>query len=449
MRRLLEHYRLPESLVPPLRERDTGAQVVFKLEDNTICYGSTPSCVVVRSLEEKLRVVRDASSSSGQDLPYDLDPLIDNLLLERYSLSGRQRSALEPVLRPAYYTVRPLLPVAVRKHLQRLYFSGWQDILFPAWPVDCTVEYLQQRQLALLMKSHDLDVVPFIWFWPNGYDSCIIVTHDIENHHGKEFCSALMDIDDAFGISASFQVIPEDRYPVSPAFLAGIRQRGFEVNVHDLNHDGNLFSAERLFMERVGTINRYGREFHSAGFRSGAMYRNQRWYHALEFEYDMSVPNVAHLEAQQGGCCTVFPYFIGDLLELPLTTTQDYALFNILQGHSLDLWIEQIELIRQQHGLISILVHPDYIQHKSRQKLYRALLGHLYRLRQDQNILIAKPGEVNCWWRIRNQLRLVPDGSRWRIEGAGSERARIAYAYREGDRITYRFEDRPAVQVTG
>ncbi len=430
------------------RERDrAAARGFFKLEDDTICYGSTSSGIVVPAVGEKLHVVHDALSSSGQALPYDPDQLIDNLLLELYPLSEKQRPTLEPVLRTIYYTLRPLLPVAVRKHLQRLYLSGWENILFPSWPVDCTVEHLQQRQLALLMKSHDLDVVPFIWFWPNGHDSCIIVTHDIENHRGKEFCSALMDIDDAFGISASFQVIPEDRYPVSPAFLAGIRQRGFEVNVHDLNHDGNLFSAERLFMERVSTINRYGREFHSTGFRSGAMYRNQRWYHALEFEYDMSVPNVAHLEAQQGGCCTVFPYFIGDLLELPLTTTQDYALFNILQEHSLDLWIQQIELIRQQHGLISILVHPDYIQHKSGQQLYRALLGHLDKLRRDQNVLIAKPGEVNSWWRIRNQLRLVPDGSGWRIEGQGSERAEIAYACREGDRVTYRLEDRTALSL--
>jgi len=45
---------------------------------------------------------------------------------------------------------------------------------------------------------------------------------------------------------------------------------------------------------------------------------------------NMSVPNVGHLDAQLGGCCTVMPFYIGDILELPLTTTQDYSLFNIL-----------------------------------------------------------------------------------------------------------------------
>ena len=60
------------------------------------------------------------------------------------------------------------------------------------------------------------------------------------------------------------------------------------------------------------------------------MYREQQWFDAFEFSYDMSVPNVAHLEPQRGGCCTVMPYFVGDILELPLTTTQDYSLFHIL-----------------------------------------------------------------------------------------------------------------------
>ena len=60
------------------------------------------------------------------------------------------------------------------------------------------------------------------------------------------------------------------------------------------------------------------------------MYRNAEWLHALNIRHDMSIPNVAHLDPQQGGCCTVFPFFIGEILELPLTTIQDYTLFHIV-----------------------------------------------------------------------------------------------------------------------
>ncbi|HVB59215.1 MAG TPA: hypothetical protein VNE63_22650, partial [Candidatus Acidoferrales bacterium] len=88
------------------------------------------------------------------------------------------------------------------------------------------------------------------------------------------------------------------------------------------------------------------------------------WYDAFEFSYDMSVPNVAHLEPQRGGCCTVMPYFVGKILELPLTTIQDYSLFHILGDYSIDLWKQQIDLIMQRNGPVSFITHPDYLREK-------------------------------------------------------------------------------------
>jgi hypothetical protein len=37
------------------------------------------------------------------------------------------------------------------------------------------------------------------------------MTHDLETERGKAFCTELMDIDDSFGIKASFQVVPGGR----------------------------------------------------------------------------------------------------------------------------------------------------------------------------------------------------------------------------------------------
>ncbi len=50
-----------------------------------------------------------------------------------------------------------------------------------------------------------------------------------------------MDIDDAYGMKSSFQVVPERRYEVTPAYLDSLNKRGFEVAVQDLNHDGRLY----------------------------------------------------------------------------------------------------------------------------------------------------------------------------------------------------------------
>jgi hypothetical protein len=133
----------------------------------------------------------------------------------------------------------------------------------------------------------------------------------------------------------------------------------------------------------------------------------------------------------------LMPYFIGKILELPLTTTQDYSLFHILGDYSIALWKQQIDLIIQRNGLISFIAHPDYLIEKNARKVYLDLLGHLARTRAEKRIWMALPSEVDRWWRNRSQMKLVRAGKGWRIEGPDKERARIAYAIRQGDSVVY------------
>ena len=153
----------------------------------------------------------------------------------------------------------------------------------------------------------------------------------------------------------------------------------------------------------------------------------------------MSVPNVAHLEPQRGGCCTVMPYFIGDVLELPLTTTQDYSLFHIIGDYSLTLWTRQIEAIVAKHGLLTFLAHPDYLAEPRARRTYVELLTHLSHLRGELNLWCALPGEVDRWWRSRRAMKLVRAGESWRVVGPESSRARVAWASLDADgRVVYR-----------
>src|SRR5262249_44518482 len=145
-------------------------------------------------------------------------------------------------------------------------------------------------------------------FWPHGARACMTMTHDVETVTGRDFCQHLMDLDDTFGIKASFQVVPEGRYAVPSGFLASIRNRGFEVAIQDLNHDGRLYDDRKEFLRRAKKINEYAQKYGAKGFRAAVLYRRPEWYSALNFSYDMSIPNVAHLDPQPGGCCTVMPY---------------------------------------------------------------------------------------------------------------------------------------------
>jgi hypothetical protein len=442
----VDYYRCPRQFAEIGVAGELSAEEGYFTFREAICYGRRRGGAPSKQVTSSLPDVSEAVEWRGGRvrLPFDLSEVVTNLQQERYAQKSShylERIMAGGVARSAYYFLRPILPVGVRKHLQKVRLSGWESIAFPRWPVDFTVDTLMQRAMALELKNLGIQKIPFIWFWPDGAPSCGILTHDVEAKAGRDFCSQLMDLDDAYGIKSSFQIVPEDRYEDSHTLYASLRNRGFEANIHDLNHDGHLFLSREQFLHRAARINEYARQFQSRGFRSAIMYREQEWYSALEFSYDMSVPNVAHLEPQRGGCCTVMPYFIGKMLELPLTTIQDYSLFHILGDYSVALWKRQIDLIIAGNGLITLLTHPDYLIEKRARAVYLDLLAHVRQLRDEGKVWCALPGDVDRWWRSRNQMTVVQDGASWRIEGTDSHRARVAYARLEHDRVVYELDD--------
>lgn len=444
-RALVDYYRCPEQFVKMALAGELSADSGYFRFGPNICYGQSSCGSRSPSLADGLYDTAPAVTAEAGLLrvPFDPSQVIDNLRLERYATDspnlGRQTSRQ----RGLYYAFRRFMPTALRRTLQRTYFRGFKNLPFPRWPVDDTVDQILERLLLLSLQAQGVARVPFVWFWPDGAPSCTIVTHDVETSVGRDRCSWLMDLDDSYGIKASFQIVPEERYAVSPAFLDGFRARGFEINVHDLNHDGLLFSDRQEFQRRAERINHYAQDFGARGFRSGALYRHADWYDALDVAYDMSIPNAAHLEVQRGGCCTVMPYFVGEIVELPLTTTQDYSLFHILRDFSNDVWKNQLKLVMGRHGLASFIIHPDYLDTDPARQAYRALLDRLSSLREAGRCWIALPGEVERWWRARSRMTLVRDGDGWRIEGSGKERARIAYAELAGGSLVYSLESAP------
>jgi hypothetical protein len=276
---LTEHFRCPEDFIDlEVSDGLSAASGFFRLGSDCICFGqtaqATPAAAVTDTLPDLLSHV--SSSATTVRLPFDPVETLENLRHEHYF--DQQGSIHAPnktgtLIRKLYYLARPLMPVALRKHLQRVYLRNWEDIPFPKWPVDFSVENILESILILSMQSKNLTRIPFIWFWPEGVSSCTAVTHDVEEAAGWEFCSQLMDIDDSFGIKSAFQIVPEERYGVTDAGLNAFRERGFEINVHDLNHDGNLLMNREEFLRRAAEINHYKETFQTQGFRTAILYR--------------------------------------------------------------------------------------------------------------------------------------------------------------------------------
>ena len=242
-----QYFRCPEQDVRLVVKGSlSGDSGFFRFGQGIVGYGRYAGSAPADSPQDNLLDAwADSDCAAGfVRLPFDLEEVVENLRLERYTRDSQNGSSAKSVTASLYYAVRPFLPVSFRRRLQRAYLRDWGKIAFPNWPVDHTVDSIMQRSMQLLLRARQLESIPFIWFWPDGASSGASMTHDVETAAGRDFCESLMNFNESFGIPASFQIVPEDRYEVSEKFLDSIRKRGFEVNVQDLNHDGRLSTTE-------------------------------------------------------------------------------------------------------------------------------------------------------------------------------------------------------------
>jgi hypothetical protein len=148
--------------------------------------------------------------------------------------------------------------------------------------------------------------------------------------------------------------------------------------------------------------------------------------------YDSSFPDTDPFEPHAGGCCSIFPYFIGDLVELPITLVQDHTMWDILRQPGIDLWLEKTEWIRRHHGLVNVIVHPDYVLADERLDLYERLLSALANYDDGWHAL---PRDVAGWWKARASMHVDPNGDA--VLGSNGWTATVAHARLDGQRIVY------------
>jgi hypothetical protein len=96
-----------------------------------------------------------------------------------------------------------------------------------------------------------------------------------------------------------------------------------------------------------------------------------------------------------------------------------------------------MEAVLKKNGLISLLVHPDYVIEQRARDVYRELLHFLRDLGSQEQLWFALPGEVDQWWRARSKMRIVNESGHWRVEGPGSDLAVVAFANSAGDHLEY------------
>jgi peptidoglycan/xylan/chitin deacetylase (PgdA/CDA1 family) len=259
----------------------------------------------------------------------------------------------------------------------------------------------------------------------------VIVTHDVESSAGVENIDAVLEVERRHGIVSSWNFVAE-WYPIPSGTFERVRASGCEVGLHGVKHDGLLFRDRAGFEAQLPDIHRYLREWDAVGFRSPATHRNADWMSELGCLYDSSFPDTDPYEPEPGGCCSVFPYFLDGLVELPITMAQDHTLWEILREPGIDLWRHKGDWLIANHGLINVIVHPDYVLSPERLELYSQLLAYLREQVESDGGWHALPREVASWWKARAQMSVAEGEATPRTAdsspGEWSSRATIAWA---------------------
>jgi hypothetical protein len=164
--------------------------------------------------------------------------------------------------------------------------------------------------------------------------------------------------------------------------------------------------------------------WNTAGFRAPATQRDWKLMQTLGFDYDSSYPDTDPFEPRGGGCCSWLPFFIGNMIELPMTMPQDHTLFVILRQPDGQAWIDKAEFLRSRGGMVLLDTHPDYLVDARISEAYRATLE---RYAGDEDMWAALPAEVSGWWRRRaaSRLRNTTDG--WVVTGPAAGEARVEF----------------------
>ena len=308
-----------------------------------------------------------------------------------------------------YYLAKPLIPLGARLALRRALAMQLRKRHTATWPID-----------------EAAGKTPDKWpGWPDGKKFAFAITHDVEGTKGLERSRTLADLEIELGVRSAFNFVPEGEYRLPVTLRTFLESNGFEVGVHDLHHDGSLYSSWDNFRSDAKKINQYIEQWGAVGFRSGFMRHNLKWLSELNVLYDGSTFDTDPFEPQPDGAGTIFPFWVSQdgqsgYVEMPYTLAQDSTVFLILKEQSIDIWKRKLDWVAQKGGLALINVHPDYVSFNDRESLgeysvrhYRELLEYV-KSRYAQRCWFALPKDVAAYF----YEKMVPASASNRRVGA-------------------------------
>ncbi len=332
-------------------------------------------------------------------VPFGLADAYDGYTAELHARAGSRRALGEGALN-AFYQLKRAIPRSAQLAARRALIRWQGRPEFPSWPMDASVADLLGFWVRCELIARSRRELRFRWFWPGRARAALILTHDVESAAGLRNSIRVADLEEARGLRSSFNIVA-DEYPIDWGIVGELRDRGFELGVHGVHHDRSMFASRAGFDAQQPALRRMVERLGAEGFRSPATHRVHGWLGELPVSYDCTVPMSDPYEPQPGGCCSPWPYFLGQVVELPWTLPQDHTLFTLLGERSAAVWMDQLEAIEGRCGLAQCLSHPDpgYLGDRRKEAIYADFLDAVA---DRPGLWRALPREVATWWRKRD-----------------------------------------------
>ena len=334
----------------------------------------------------------------------------ERLLFELYL---RDKERRPPSALDAYYRVKRLIPAVLRHRINSMAIRARRRQEFPSWPCESALLELWREWLKRALDAMGEKDGWHIGFWPSGAKCCVVLTHDVESPIGLDRMERMADIEQKYGFLSAWN-LPLAQYPIDWPRVERLRARGFELGAHGLSHDGKLFRSYHDFAELAPVLEELAHEHSLRGFRAPSTLRRAEWIANMAFDFDSSFSDTDPYEPQPGGTCSLFPFHLGSMIELPYTLPQDHTMIHILRRDPLQLWTVKAYWIASLGGMILTLTHPDYTGMGHYLGEYEEFLK---RLRTLEGAWCALPSEVAAWWRRRSRMTLVVEDGQPRIVG--------------------------------
>jgi hypothetical protein len=356
------------------------------------------------SAKETLRSCNDAFSF--WKLPEDWRDCISNsidksriqaehFLFERYVAFIERRSAERSNSRSGW------VDRSASRSSSRWEIRGRARLTFPRWPCETALIEYWRRWLSDTLEELRLSDGWHLAFWPEGARCSIVLTHDIHNVNDLAQIDEISDLEERFGFRSAWYLPLED-LEVDWRRICALQSRGFEFGVGGVR-GADASSSEPALRRLRPRLEQTIRGHQIRGFRAPSVCRNVAWISGLDFDFDSTFCDTDPFDSKPGGTCSIFPFFIGGMVELPVTLGRDHTLIQFLRRNPLSIWSLKARWIASAGGMILAATEPRFLSVESYLAAYKDLLTELSGLQAWR----ARPSEVAAWWRHRNQASLL------------------------------------------